>query len=49
MTIRWQPDAVEEVEAIAAFSHEKQQGLEQRFLEFVEDAIRRIGRRPQMY
>ena len=33
MTIRWQPDAVEEVDAIAAFYQEKQPGLEQRFLE----------------
>lgn len=49
MTIRWQPAAVEEVDAIAAFYQEKQEGLEQRFLEVLEDALRRIGRRPHMY
>ena len=49
MTIRWQPDAVEEVDAIAAFYQEKQPGLEQRFLEVLEDALRRIERRPHMY
>ena len=49
MTIRWQTEAVEEVDAIAAFYQGIQPGLEQRFLEVLEDALRRIGRRPQMY
>ncbi len=49
MTIRWQAEAVEEVNAVAAFYQEKQPGLEIRFLEVLEDALRRISRRPQMY
>lgn len=49
MTIRWQAEAVEEVDAIAAFYQGIQPGLEQRFLEVMEDALRRIGRRLQMY
>ncbi len=49
MTIRWQPDAVAEVDAIATFYQEKQQGLEQRFLEVLENALRRIERRPHKY
>lgn len=43
MTIRWQTEAVEEVDAIAAFYQGIQPGLEQRFLEVLEDALRRIG------
>lgn len=46
MTIRWQVEAVEEVDAAAGFYQEKQPGLEQRFLEILEDALRRIQRRP---
>jgi plasmid stabilization system protein ParE len=49
MTIRWQAEAVKEAEAAADFYREKQPGLEQRFLEVLEDALRRIQRRPQIY
>lgn len=49
MTIRWQAEAVDEVDAAAGFYQEKQPGLDQRFLEILEDALRRIQRRPQMY
>ncbi|MEO6202051.1 MAG: hypothetical protein ABIU05_07420 [Nitrospirales bacterium] len=49
MTIHWQVKAVEEINAVAAFYQEKQPGVEIRFLEVLEDALRRISRRPQMY
>ena len=49
MTIRWQAEAIEEVDAAASFYQKKQSGLEQRFLEVLEDALRRIQRRPQIY
>jgi len=46
MILRWQTEAVNEVEAAASFYQDKQPGLEQRFLEVLEDALRRIQRRP---
>ena len=49
MTLYWQTEAVEEVDAAAKFYQKKQPGLEQRFLEVLEDALRRIQRRPQIY
>lgn len=49
MKLRWQTEAVNEVEAAASFYQNKQPGLEQRFLEVLEDALRRIQRRPHMY
>jgi len=49
VTIRWQAEAIEEVDAAASFYQKKQSGLEQRFLEVLEDALRRIQRRPQIY
>ncbi|GJL66829.1 MAG: hypothetical protein NPIRA05_18000 [Nitrospirales bacterium] len=49
MIFRWQAEAVKEVEVAADFYREKQKGLEQRFLEALEDALRRIQRRPQIY
>ncbi|WP_454064125.1 hypothetical protein [Candidatus Nitrospira salsa] len=48
MILHWQAEAIKEVEAAADFYREKQQGLEQRFLEALEDALRRIQRRPQI-
>ncbi len=49
MIIRWFVEAVDEVDAVAGFYQEKQSGLEQRFLEVLEDAVWRIQRRPQVY
>ncbi len=47
--LRWHAEAVDEADAAAAFYQEKQPGLEQRFLEVLEDALRRIQRRPKLY
>ena len=49
MILRWLTEAVKEVDAASSFYQEKQPGLEQRFLEVLEDALRRIQRRPKMY
>ena len=49
MMLRWQAEAVDEADAASAFYQEKQPGLEQRFLEVLEDALRRIQRRLHMY
>lgn len=49
MHIRWHPEAQLEAGAAARFYGERQPGLEQRFLDILEDALHRIRRRPQMY
>ena len=49
MHFRWHPDAQLEADEAAKFYWERQPGLEQRFLDILEDALHRILRRPQMY
>ena len=49
MQVRWHEKAKLEADAAATFYQEKQPGLEQRFLDILEDALRRIRRRPHMY
>ena len=49
MHIRWHPEAQLEAGEAARFYGERQSGLEQRFLDILEDALHRIRRRPQMY
>lgn len=49
MRIRWHPDAQREADEAAKFYWERQPGLEQRFLDILEDALHRILRRPQLY
>lgn len=49
MNLRWHEEANAEVDAAAAFYHDKQPGLAQRFLDSLEDALRRIQRHPQVY
>ena len=49
MHIRWHPEAQLEAGEAARFYGERQPGLEQRFLDILEDAPHRIRRRPQMY
>jgi len=49
MHIRWHPEAQLEAGEAARFYGERQPGLEQRFLDILEDALHRIRRRPQMY
>ncbi|MEY4528705.1 MAG: hypothetical protein RL768_2424 [Nitrospirota bacterium] len=49
MHIRWHPDAQLEAGEAAKFYWERQPGLEQRFLDILEDALHRIRRRPQLY
>lgn len=49
MHIRWHPEAQLEGGEAAKFYGERQPGLEQRFLDILEDAFHRIRRRPQMY
>ena len=49
MHIRWHPEAQLEADEAARFYGERQPGLEQRFLDILEDALHRIHRRPQMY
>ena len=47
--IRWHKEARLEAEVAANFYREKQRGLEVRFLDSLEDAVRRIQRHPMMY
>lgn len=49
MRLRWHGEARAEVDAAAAFYNDKQPGLAQRFLDDLEDALRRIQRHPQTY
>jgi len=47
--IRWHKEARLEAEAAASFYRERQPGLEVRFLDSLEDALRRIQRHPLIY
>lgn len=49
MDIRWLPEAQREAAEAAQFYWERQPGLEQRFLDILEDALHRILRRPRLY
>jgi len=49
MDLRWYEEAKVEVNAAAAFYKDKQPGLAQRFVDNLEDALRRIQRHPQVY
>lgn len=49
MNLLWHEEAKAEADAAAAFYHHQQPGLAQRFLDSLEDALRRIQRHPQVY
>ena len=49
MRVRWHREARFEALEATQFYSEKQPGLDQRFLDLLEDALLRISRRPQMY
>lgn len=49
MQISWHQEARLEAGEAARFYWERQPGLDQRFLDILEDALHRIRRRPQMY
>ncbi len=46
MKLRWHEDAKAEADAAAAFYHDQQQGLAQRFVDELEEALHRIQRHP---
>jgi len=46
---RWHDEARAEADAAAAFYNERQPGLAQRFLDDLEDVLRRIQRHPEAY
>jgi len=48
-TLRWHGEAKAEVDAAAAFYQDKQPGLAIRFLDRLEEALRRIQRHPLAY
>ena len=49
MKVLWHGEARAEANAATAFYNEKQPGLAQRFLDDLEEALRRIRRHPQAY
>lgn len=49
MMLRWHAEARAEADAAAAFYHDKQPDLAQRFLDDLEEALHRIQRHPQAY
>ncbi len=49
MEVRWLPEAKLEADAAASYYKERQPGLEIRFLDVLEDVLRRIQRHPQIY
>ena len=49
MDVRWHGEARVEADAAAAFYKDKQPGLAQRFLDSLEDTLRRIQRHPLAY
>lgn len=49
MEIRWLREAVLEADSAVSFYKERQAGLEVRFLDSLEDALRRIQRHPLIY
>lgn len=49
MNVRWHPEARAEADAAAAFYHERQSSLAQRFVDSLEEALHRIYRQPLAY
>jgi plasmid stabilization system protein ParE len=49
MTLRWHGEARAEADAATAFYYKEQPRLAQRFLDELEDALRRIQRHPNAY
>lgn len=49
MKLRWHERARAEAEAAATFYQDKQPGLAHRFLDSLEEALRRIQRHPEVY
>lgn len=49
MKLRWHGEARAEADAAAAFYHDKQPDLAQRFLDDLEDALHRVQRHPESY
>lgn len=49
MELKWHEEARLEADAAAAFYKAKRPGLEQRFLDSLEDALRGIRRHPKAY
>ncbi len=49
MKLLWHKEAQSETTEAAGFYQEKQSGLEQRFLDILEEALQRILRRPKLY
>lgn len=49
MIISWHQDAKDEADLAAAFYKEQQSGLEQRFLDNLEEALHRVQRQPLLY
>lgn len=49
MKVQWHKEAQRETAEAARFYQEKQPGLEQRFLDILEEALQRILRRPKLY
>jgi toxin ParE1/3/4 len=49
MIVRWHLDAKEEADRAAAFYKEQQLGLEQRFLDNLEEALHRVQQHPLLY
>ena len=49
MIVRWHPDAKEEADLAAAFYKEQQLGLEQHFLDNLEEALHRLQQHPLLY
>lgn len=47
MKLRWHGEARAEADAAAAFYHDKQPDLAQRFLDDLEDALHRVQRHPE--
>jgi len=49
MRVLWHREARVEADEAACFYQARQPGLDRRFLDILEDALRRISRRPRMY
>jgi len=49
VTVRWHPDALAEAAAAARFYRNKRQGLAQRFLNCLEEAVHRVELHPHIY
>lgn len=46
---RFHPEALQETDSAAAFYKERQPGLEERYLEALQDAVLRVRRNPSLY